>query len=95
MPPGALDQKKTALPAHPSSLVPPREPILDLALGKEGLSCHILFSCPRTNPIVDDTPSSFTRGCFQLILGLRNYGDYSSWLFPSSSFAFKFVEASH
>lgn len=27
--------------------------------------------------------SSFTRGCFQLIPGLRNYGDYSSWLFPS------------
>lgn len=31
----------------------------------------------------------FTGGCFQLIVGLCNYGDYSSWLFPSLHLCFQ------
>lgn len=43
MPPGASDQKKTVLPARPSSQVPPREPILDLALGKGRKGFQVTF----------------------------------------------------
>lgn len=53
----------------------------------EGKGSRVTFfpAVLRTNLIANDTPLSLglCQGCFQLIMGLYNYGDYSLWLFSS------------
>lgn len=83
--PKASDQGET-------TLLGPRPPGLCLEdfskaqlQGRKGSHVTFFPAVLKTSTIADDTPSSprLYRGCFQLIMGLYNYGDYSLWLFSS------------
>lgn len=46
----------------------------------------------RTSPIQRLSLSpGLHQGCFQLIMGLNHYGDYSLWLFPLLIFCFQIL----
>jgi hypothetical protein len=51
--------------------------------GRKGFHVTFFSAVLRTNLITDDTPSSLRlhQDCFQLVMGLYNYGDYSLCLF--------------
>lgn len=84
-PPEALDRGETALRRPPPPGLCLEDSSSAQLRGGKGSRVTFLPDVPKTSTIVDDTPSSLGlhRGCFQLIMGLYNYGDYSLWLFSS------------
>ena len=83
MPPEALDGGETAL-LGPVFLGPVLRTYLQPNSGQGKSSRLTLFPAVRISPIQNTLLSlRLHQGCFQLIMGLYNYGDYSLWLFSS------------
>lgn len=83
--PRGLRPGEAALLGPPSPGLCPEDLSSAQLRGRKGSHVTFFPAVLKTSTIANDTPSSLRlyQGCFQLIMGLYNYGDYSLWLFSS------------